>query len=150
MAPSAPMMAVTRARTSAIVAACTYMSRPIRAATLASLSTRRCRASSPSCARLGGSCPPARKGIGQHQDVAGNGAGVGQDLVRVHRPGHRQPVLGLGVVDRVAPGYGRARGDDHVAPAAEDLAEHLGAETLEWEGDDVEREHRRRAHRVDV
>ena len=65
-------------------------------------------------------------------------------------PGHREAVLRLGVVDRVAADDRRARRGDRVVAAAQDLAEHLGAELLERERDEVQRADRLAAHRVDV
>ena len=88
--------------------------------------------------------------LGQHERVAVAAAGVGEHGARVDDAGHREPVLGLGVVDRVpADDRGAGRGDG-VGAAAQDLAQHLRPERLEREGDEVQRRHRPAAHRVDV
>ena len=50
--------------------------------------------------RRGDEARPQR--LGQDQDVAGPGAGVGQELGRVDQAGHAQAELDLGVAERVA------------------------------------------------
>ena len=47
--------------------------------------------------------------LGEEQHVAGPRSGVGEDASGMHHPGDRHPVLGLGVVDRVATEDGDAR-----------------------------------------
>ena len=93
---------------------------------------------------------PAPSGLVSTSASPGAAAGVGEDRVGVHGAGHREAVLGLGVVDRVPADDARARRGDRVGAAAQDLRQHLGPERLERERDEVERGHRHAAHRVDV
>jgi hypothetical protein len=64
---------------------------------------------------------------------------VAEHRVGVHDAGDRQAVLRLGVVDRVAADDGGAGGRHHVVAPAQDLAQHVAAEALEREGDEVQR-----------
>ena len=61
----------------------------------------------------------------------------------------REPVLRLGVANRVAAGEDRARRTNALVGAGEHLAEHLDRKLLR-EGGDREREQRRAAHGEDV
>ena len=88
--------------------------------------------------------------LGQHQRVAGAAARVGDHAVRVHGAGDGQAVLGLGVVDRVPADDLGAGGAHDVEPAAQHLAQRVGAELLERPRHEVERRQRPAAHRVDV
>ena len=88
--------------------------------------------------------------LGEHEHVARPARGVREDPLRVDRPGHREPVLRLVVLDRVAADEYRAGLADHVQAAAEDRRQDLRAELLEREGDDVQRRDGCAAHGVDV
>ncbi len=88
--------------------------------------------------------------LAQHERVSGPPAGVGQHPLGIDDAADGEPVLGLGVVDRVAAandGTGRGNG---LEAAGEDLAEQLGRQLVQGEGDEVDRDERRAAHRVDV
>ena len=61
------------------------------------------------------------QGFGQNQGVAGAGAGVGHVLAGIHQPDDRKAVLGLGVVDGVAPDNQAARFGCLVMPSTEYL-----------------------------
>ena len=88
--------------------------------------------------------------LGQDQQVAGTATGVRDHLVGMDEPGHRQPVLRLGVVDRVAADDRDRPPGRRSRPRRGGSPEHLAAEPLEREGDDVHRDDWCPAHRVDV
>ena len=74
---------------------------------------------------------------------------VAHHLVGVHDADHREPELGLLVVDRVAADGDRARLGDLLGAAAHHLADDLGAHRA-GEREQVHRGERAAAHRVDV
>ena len=69
---------------------------------------------------------------------------------RIDGADHREPELRFGVVDGVTAADERARGAHDVATAVEHAREQLEREPFAWPRDEVEREQRRTAHRVDV
>ena len=86
----------------------------------------------------------------EQQAIAGAGGRVAQNARRMHQAGDRHAVFRFLVVDAVATddadiGFARL-----VRPATQDLAEHRHRERLGGEGHDVQRQQRRRPHRVDV
>ena len=88
--------------------------------------------------------------LGQHQDVAGPGAGVGDDAVGPHRAGDEQPELGLLVDD------GMAACDDDAGLGAdgdrplEDTPQGLQPEAIDRPGDQAEGAQRLGPHGVHV
>ncbi len=92
----------------------------------------------------------AADGLRQPQLVPGGRRRVAHHAVRVDRAGHGQPVLGLGIVDRVAAGDDDTRPERGIVAASQDLPQDLPAQVRERVGDQVEGRPRRAAHRVDV
>ena len=88
--------------------------------------------------------------LGQHEVVAGLGAGVGEDAVGMHGADDRKAVFRLGVVDRVAAGDERTGGAHDVGPAVENPSEQLERQVLTRPRHQVQRQQRRAAHRVHV
>ncbi len=97
----------------------------------------------------GGDGPDAQR-LGQHQHVAGAGARVGQDRVRMDDAGDRHSKFGLRVLNRVTAKDRHASLLRNRAGAPQDFQQHVLAEVIQREGDQVQRTDRRRAHRVDV
>jgi hypothetical protein len=86
----------------------------------------------------------------QHQDIPGPRPRIRDDAVAVHAAGRHQTVLRFWVVDRVATqdvdaGFARL-----VGATAQDVAQNAHRQLLGWERDDVEREQRFGAHRVQI
>ena len=92
---------------------------------------------------------PDAETLGEHQQVAGLGAGVVDDLVRARHAGDGEAVLGLLVVDRVPAGQLGAGLDDLLGAAAQHLGEMLHVQ-IDGPGDEVHGRQRPRAHGVDV
>ena len=67
----------------------------------------------------------AAQGFGQHQNIAGLGASLGKESLRVNQTGDGQPVLWLVVGDGMAPGNHRSGLDDLFRAAPQDLADYL-------------------------
>jgi len=93
---------------------------------------------------------PETDGFGEHQRVAGPGAGVGPDLIGVDGSDDREAELGFGVVDGVTAGDDGPRGSDHVGAAVEHPGQQVEGEALAGPADEVEREERCAPHGVDV
>ena len=85
----------------------------------------------------------------QVERVAGLRAGLRPDPVERDGADDREPVLRLGVADRVAAGEDRARRAHLPVGAVEDRTHDLGRQLLRQRGD-REREQRHAAHREDV
>ncbi len=89
------------------------------------------------------------QGLGQHERVAGPPGGVGEQVIGVGRPDRGEPVLRLGVVDRVAAQHRAAVGHRRLGAAAHDRGEVVRVAVGRVRGH-RQRERRRRAHRVQV
>ena len=87
--------------------------------------------------------------LGQEERVAGAGAVLGPDRVWVDHADDCEPVLRLGVADRVASSQKAAGGTDLGIGGGKDLREHLHRKLLR-KCRDREREQRRAAHRKHV
>ena len=88
--------------------------------------------------------------LGEQQPVAGTGAGVGEQALRVGLADHREAELELGVAHRMAAEERRAGLDQRLGGAAEDLRERRLSLPSSWEAAEVEGEERPAAHGVDV
>jgi len=88
--------------------------------------------------------------FGKYERVAGSRPGVPHDPVRMHFADHRHAVLGLRVVDRVAAQQERPGLARHVCAAPQHFAEQVVGKRFARPTHQVEREERRRAHRVNV
>ncbi len=93
---------------------------------------------------------PAAERLREEEHVARARAHVPEDAIGVDDAGDRHPVLGLGVVDRVAAEDGRAGEPRRLRAAAQDLSEQLHRELRDRPADEVQREERPRAHRPHV
>ena len=94
---------------------------------------------------------PTPSGLVRTSASPGRRAGVGDQLAPgATVPVTARPYLGSGSSIEWPPTIWRAGRVDDVGAAAEDLAQHVAAEALERERDDVQRRQRRAAHRVDV
>ena len=87
--------------------------------------------------------------LGQDEPIARSGAALAQQPVGMGGADDRQPVLGLGVADRVAAGERAAGLADLGRGAAEDLGEDVARQVL-GERRDRQREQDPAAHREDV
>ena len=85
----------------------------------------------------------------EEEDVARTRPGLRPDPLRMHQADDREPVLRLGVADRVAARKDRAGSTNALLGAGKHLAEHLDRELLR-KGGDRKRQERRAAHRVHV
>ena len=85
----------------------------------------------------------------EEEDVARARPGLRPDPLRMHQADDREPVLRLGVANRVATRENRASSTNALLGPGEHLAEHLDRKLLR-KGGDRERQERRAAHRVHV
>ena len=92
---------------------------------------------------------PGTERLGQQEPVADLSAALAQDPVGVHHPGDRQPVLRLGVADRVTAGEDAAGLADLRRGALEDRGERVPRQLL-GECRDRQREQHPAAHREHV
>ena len=92
---------------------------------------------------------PHGERLGEHQRHAGTGSRRPHDLVGVSRARDGHAVLGLGIVDGMAPHDRDPRLPRLVHPALEDAGEQVEVEPLR-PADEVQREQGPAAHRVDV
>ena len=137
------------------VSACTapLAARSSPAARLSALITSMARSTSAAGGLLrldGGRRDPAPERLREEEHVARARAHVPEDAVGVDDAGDRHAVLGLGVVDGVAPEDGRAGEPRRLGAAAQDLSEQLHRELRDRPADEVQREERPRAHRPHV
>ena len=87
--------------------------------------------------------------LGEHECVSHLGTAVLQALVQPHEARHREAVLGLVVVDRVAARYDALCAPARLGATGQDLPGDLDAQAV-GEAQEVEREHGPTAHGVDV
>ena len=98
----------------------------------------------------GGGDDAGAERLGEDEDVAGSGPGIGDDALGVDEAGDGEPVERLGVLDGVAAGQDAPGLRDLVGAAPEDLVDELEREVLERDADDVHGGDRAAAHGVDV
>ena len=97
----------------------------------------------------GGGDDAGAQGLGQVENVAGPGAGLGEDVLGVDEAHDAEAVLGLVVDDRVAAGDEAARLQHLVGAAAQDLDQDVLAQVV-GEGGHVQGQEHLAAHGVDV
>ena len=93
---------------------------------------------------------PTPSGLVSVSGGAGDGGVVADHPVEVDDPGHRHPVLGLRVVDRVPPADVAAGRVRDLQPAAQHLGGELGGQHVAGPAEQVDRDDRGAAHGVDV
>ena len=90
------------------------------------------------------------EGLGEHEHLPGAQAGVGEQAIGVGLADDSQAVLGLGVVDRMAPDDGEPGLGGHVAGAGQHLSQEVHRQLVHVPGHQVERHERTAAHGVHV
>lgn len=88
--------------------------------------------------------------LGQHENIAGLGAGIADDFFGMDSAGDEEAEFRLLVDDGMAAGNGDARLRAHGNRAVEHARERAGAERVDRPGHEAQGVERPRAHRIDV
>jgi hypothetical protein len=88
--------------------------------------------------------------LGEHQQVAGTGAGIREHAVGMHFSDDGHPERRLDRIDGMAAQLETVRARGHLGGSPQDLTQHVKRHTVPRPADQVQGEQRRGPHRVDV